>query len=202
MHHRMPASFAALRAPSRRDFLACRSKAARSFNDISSNNIALKTITREKVAIDAVMRLWSARDITANIDDHHFYEHPIIQAFALQLPSAEESEYKVTWSLVGKAFEGNIRRFQIVPYCGSRLLYGGSDLIMHRHPYSGNGSDNSLDDEFGGKFFSLCGSANFQSNGNILDVGLYGVGWSALNTFSNASVQASNIQITVRRIVT
>lgn len=168
-------------------------------NSIGPNNISRTTLDRTKIQLDAHIEMWSATDGLSNykLNSHDFFEHPIVQAATLQVPPRDGAEYKVKWSARLLANTGAVARFQIVPFAGDRLLFGGTDIFAHRHPYSQNGSIQNPDND--DKYFTLWGESTFALSGTSVDVGLYGIGSSAFNTFSNAQVTAYDIQLTLRK---
>lgn len=177
---------------------------AKQFNDVGDYSIALKTIYRNQVSLDAAQEMWWNRDYNALTSVHEVYKHPKITSSSLPIKTAPGGNFTIDWSCnIKKVAASSVNNMVLAirPYAGGKILWEASDRIESEWPLAIGSTvrSNQIPDDDGSH--SLSGQANFSANDGEFEVGLVAVGDWAVQGWSYSQYEVRNVQIVVRRVL-
>jgi len=181
---------------------------AEQFNSVDNYCISRKTVTRNKMTIDAVEDMWWNRTEHESpaTSPLPLMSSPIIGDARTTVNVGESSVFRLDWNANFKAVSGatNNYHLRVVPFAAGSLLWEGSDILQPEWPLELSGSDwirntgggRPLDDDGP---HSLNGRAYFSAPTGRFQVGLIAMVETDLSIWTEADYEARSVQLVVRR---
>ena len=161
---------------------------AQIMNNLKADNIALKTITRQKLSLDSSEEMFWSRSFIHSSEPHPFNKNEIYDNPDVVIPAGPSGEFWIDWNIniVDNYVATSVNQYlRIVPFADGRLLWRAGDLIQNDWPASLSGggewiraaiTEIPVDDDSGNpaaaSAHSLGGQCHFASSSCTFDVGL------------------------------
>lgn len=175
-------------------------------NNIEDYMIARKTVTRDRMVIDAVEDMWWNRKQHESTSPLDLTQNPLIGDSTTTIHSGESSEMVLRWNCNLRPVTGASANYfvRVVPFAAGQILWGGADILQNEWPLTLNSAKwernitggTAIDDDGA---HSVNGQAYFSAPTGRFDVGLIAAPESDSWKWSEAEYEATSVQMTVRR---
>lgn len=187
---------------------------AKQYNELGDYNIALRTLIRAQLKLDAFQEIWSNRTSVFTTIPHPFDKSAKFNKSGLDIDAAPGGDFWIDWSIniqINYTFSPpgdpvlDSQILILVPFVDGKLLWAAADKIELEWPWDTavGGRDTSLPNETrdGATVgsHSLSGRGHFSTSTGGFEVGLIAASISAASTFYWSRYDGKAANIVVRR---